>query len=545
MENFYEKFNLESNLKIEDINHNLQEQHSMLLRRLNNTVGNADREYRARKDLELIEEALEIFKDNESKNKYDLELINFENQNKVSGHLLSESIEDENSQDEKEDYNNNLNKEDLDEYKKIQEMLQKKTVEEVFNKINDQPKGNNNNKDKAMNFIVRAEQSLNTNKLDLAKDFIDKALDENAQLFEAWDIMFFYYLQKYKLEQSSDSLDLTYRFPAFYDSNELKALNKKDINKSFEIGDTFDKLRDFMSTKEYKLSEMPRLKDIKHETKALRDRLENKELENMFNLINNHYKTLGNSQNLEFYYSNAYMYEDARIAFDNALRYGTNKQQIDFKKRVIDTLREFYKNDLEKNHAFYRSKVVETTNSIISNLKQFDVAADTMLSKHSPGKKTRNKTIGIILFVISIFFAGQIFSCLEVSFFHNVYRSYIYPIISFNSTAKKIVNFYYYSYLLTFVTAYPILFFSTYFDTKYNNGILSIVQFSLTLVTLLSHSIVLILFILEGVIWAPLFNLFLLIPMTIYLFELKPTKLNYIENTSRVLGLNYTGFFDF
>ena len=126
MNNYYEVLGLDSNLSVEEINEILEDKHSRALRILNTAVGDAEREYKVRKDLELIEEALKVFKNEESRAKYDARLKAFNKSNKKSGLLVTEKPDtevDENEDDselkpEEELEERSRENSDLEEYKK-------------------------------------------------------------------------------------------------------------------------------------------------------------------------------------------------------------------------------------------------------------------------------------------------------------------------------------------------------------------------------------------------------------------------------------------
>lgn len=86
--NYYTKYQLDEGLTTKEIREELEDKCADTIRRLNNAGGNAKREYELRKALEVLEEGLDYFDNDENRRKYDDKL----RQGKKAGMLTNEDI---------------------------------------------------------------------------------------------------------------------------------------------------------------------------------------------------------------------------------------------------------------------------------------------------------------------------------------------------------------------------------------------------------------------------------------------------------------------
>ena len=103
-------------------------------------------------------------------------------------------------------------------------MIQKKILEEAVSRIKDEAPVVSPQNNKAKNLVIRAKQCLDAGKLEEAGEYINRALDEDATLFEAWELMFFYKLKQWERDKEGDIINRTFRiFTAFDYKNREEA----------------------------------------------------------------------------------------------------------------------------------------------------------------------------------------------------------------------------------------------------------------------------------------------------------------------------------
>lgn len=203
MVNYYKELKLDPEMDIEGLKEVIEGKHSEALRRLNNAYGSADREYRARKDVEIIEDALKVFGDVNSRQEYDRQLQAASGTEGSKGFLLNEMIgsSDEERQAvgvEGQDKGNAPIEADEDS-EKIKRLLEKKASAGSANAGTGEKTSPSANKaaDRAMNHAKLAMLEITEKAKELlwhtdksfynrVSKYLERSLEEDMECFEAW-----------------------------------------------------------------------------------------------------------------------------------------------------------------------------------------------------------------------------------------------------------------------------------------------------------------------------------------------------------------------
>jgi len=239
MVNYYEALKLDPKLSAEEIWEKLEEKYSDAIRKLNNAGGNAEREYRIRKELELIEAAREIFRTAEGRQEYDKKLRESMRSDDKKGLLMNERIEDLQEEDDEsggpeyDESGEEAYEDDEDEEirKEIERLLKKKRAKKK-KASNDTPPpqpSDSSNYEKAYNLSLRANQEMGAGNLNEAKKYIDMALQTDAKNYFAWTIKF--YLEINLCQKMFDFSEI-YRLPE--NSTSKAVLEAKGIREKID-----------------------------------------------------------------------------------------------------------------------------------------------------------------------------------------------------------------------------------------------------------------------------------------------------------------------
>lgn len=425
MINYYEELGLDPNLTCIQIREILEDKHSKALRILNAAVGDAEREYKIRKDLELIEEALRVFKDEEFRARYDEKLRAFKGSSK-SGYLMSEKPDEgggEPNIDYKED-TGGREEDDLEEYKRIQEMLKKKIMEETLSQIKKETSTPNPSTNKAKNLVLRAKQCLEAGNFKEAGAYINRALDENPTLFEAWELMFFYKLRLLEKGIQQNISNTIYKlFTAFYDRKEAISIGNGDINYGLTMLDKISSLRGFTIHSRDRAS---KTKHAELELRVIRKWLEERGPRRMVDAICAYYKTIASRADNQFFFDRASLNEDVRVAFKKAMEYGNGQQKVNFYNRAVNRLKDLYNRDLNIYYNYYKKRAGAVTQNLLAEIQDYERIVEDIKGEYSGRRKTINnvhKVIGFALNFISLLVLSLfLYAKFESTYGEKIYR---------------------------------------------------------------------------------------------------------------------------
>ncbi|HHX18106.1 MAG TPA: hypothetical protein GX727_04520 [Clostridium sp.] len=375
MQNFYQIFGLNPEMGFKELKKELEKVHSDALRKLNNSFGDAEREYKARKKVELVEEALKVFESEASKQEYDLEI---NSNNKRIGLLMNdfpiEATEKEINLEGEMKSNTDISANEEEKILNILKKNQERTPNEPFDR-------KRAGKSKSANLVLRAQQSWDANKMDEALEYLKLALEEDAEFVPAWYQMFLYQLEKsfrerwvLRGERNPDSYYFLFTFSAFDDYEAAG----KEISK--EVRDGISNLVRIagirMDFKEKKIRELKKdefMKDNIHRSlKWLKDEGPLK----LINSIRDYYLKKIEGADLSFYFDNSTLNNEAKVAYNNVIQYSDQKTRVDFYNYVHSTLKLRYIMDLR-----IRAYVELYEGKEISLGKVFEVEEDTLLER--------------------------------------------------------------------------------------------------------------------------------------------------------------------
>ena len=409
--NYYEALKISPQAEFDQIKEILLAKHSEALRKLNNTVGDAEREYRVRKEIELIEEALEIFTTEESKAKYDRRLSEEEElKDKKAGPLIS--------------------------------------ISQSFNSSKTPMRT------KADNYLIRARQFLDQENFKDAKEFIEAALNEDATSFSAWELMFNcefirgHATSKYSTESG------TYRFPAFTVLKELENIDSDEVKKGMLMFEKIIHLRTYFARANYKVEE---LADMKEEIDLVKKWLEEKGPVKLIASIASFYRETASAKDFNYFYSNAYMYDNASNAYDHALKYADRHQKSEMNKRVLDLLKDCYFHCLKVNQEHYQDKAERHCKRLLDEICDYQQRTVNALAAVSKGKETKNIVLSIVLIGVSLFIIALFLGKYGLALGKTV-NSFVAEILLFNNELTLAFRRFFLKYeLLTLIIMFLVL----------------------------------------------------------------------------------------
>lgn len=410
MTNFYEELELSQELSTDALREKIQEIYSVALRRLNSTVGDADREYNVRKTLEKIEEALAVFENDEKRQSYDERLMQARDR---SGYLMHEKIqayptgEMGHPKTEKNPKERILTEEERhqeEENKKLQEIMLKKSIAEAIKEQQAQQTAPVEvSIQKASNYVTRAQQSLEDGKLKDAFDFIEKALDEEATYGPAWETLFYYHVVKQISEDGHRYHGGPFQFPLFGDdeipesSAEISAFSEH-----LAMEAKYKALNDLSNASLKKdLKQLEKMKSILSE---INQWLDSDGIKRRVYAVAEYYQQELMTGGSEYLAQNAYIRKDAWSAKKKMEEYFLPHEKTEMHQRVFEKLKQIWMDKLTQNTDQALRMAEEKKEQRRVRLRYFTPALEKSLQEAKRSKSLVQPMVGVILFMIALLF---------------------------------------------------------------------------------------------------------------------------------------------
>lgn len=444
MSNYYKELELDPKDTTDVLRKKVQSIHSMAIRRLNSTLGDAEREYNARKTLEKIEHALDIFQNDENRKAYDESLGGSE---KSRGNLTAEkpttpdavekniSSSEAPSNTQEDPSPPPITDEEAEDNRKLQDIMLKKAIKEALEeqqasqKDVSEPSKQNTQRAKAHNFVIRAKQSLDAilaeqkwqssywdkSRLEQVKEFTEAALNEDATYPVAWEVFFYYHVI---LKNSNCfTYDLSLLNPSDISmamTNCRRSANYENIEKLPDFDEYQHLLRQLEELENVKISSLRSNATLLQKLSNQKDDLKawlgsEKRFQPIARIVED-YRQEAQAKAPDHYIRAASLPNEVWEAYKKIQEYSSASEQEEIHQRILNFLEKVWQSDLDYA---YKNYCACLENDILSPLKQLQNRLDLVDKKFHSAKVQSEMMnaptrfiLGMGLLFISFFFHG-------------------------------------------------------------------------------------------------------------------------------------------